>query len=439
MERKCILLAILAVCLILASTFSFAEEKASSKGSPTLNLGDLPESFGWKNIVRNYSDYVARIENTGTGDALIGQADQTGAGIRAINTGTGPALYTQGKSTFTGQITSTLTTGAPFIINSQTLVGNLNADLLDGNHSSAFAPATHNHWGASWSGSGRGLYLGSSDNMGLWGNGASNYIGIAGSTTNHVYYNSSGTGVAAEGAGVGVFGSGGSFGLYGYADGSSYFGIRGHNANSSGTGLLSSGNGQTGWYLTNGSGVAGSGYSFGVFGRATNSGNSGQAGGYFDTQAGNYCYIAYRHTDGSNYKVIGSGSVSTVMPSSKGLVTLIAPESPEAWFEDFGSGELRNGFCHIELDPTFLECVTIDEQNPLRIFVQMTSSLPNGFYIKKGRTGFDVVEERGGLSTATFDYHIIARWKGWEGKRFLPGVGPQTSLEKPHETSEISE
>jgi hypothetical protein len=42
-----------------------------------------------------------------------------------------------------------------------------NADMLDGSDSSAFAFATHGHWGASWSGSGIGLTLNSSNNDGL--------------------------------------------------------------------------------------------------------------------------------------------------------------------------------------------------------------------------------------------------------------------------------
>lgn len=46
----------------------------------------------------------------------------------------------------TGQFRSQLPTGtAPFVIASTTLNTNLNADLLDGLHASAFAPASHNH------------------------------------------------------------------------------------------------------------------------------------------------------------------------------------------------------------------------------------------------------------------------------------------------------
>ena len=45
----------------------------------------------------------------------------------------------------TGQLTSTYAVGAPFVVADTTVVNNLNADLLDGNHASAFAVSSHNH------------------------------------------------------------------------------------------------------------------------------------------------------------------------------------------------------------------------------------------------------------------------------------------------------
>jgi hypothetical protein len=287
-----------------------------------------------------------------------------------------------------------------------------------------YAAVSHGHFGQNWQGPGRGLQVLSSNEVGIWGEGAATLIGTVGSTTGAVLYNTTGTGVAGQGPGVGVFGSGGECGVRGYADGATYFGAAASNANSSGTGLLAAGNNAAGSYLTAGSGVAGTGRTVGVYGRAAQAGNAGQAGGYFTNGNGDFCYVAFRSPSGSNYKVYGSGSVSTVMPTSRGPVTLISPESPEAWFEDYGSGELRDGFCHVDLDPTFLECTTIDESNPLRVFVQLTSSLPNGCFVRKGKTGFDVLEQNDGRSEATFDYRIVARWKGWEGVRFSPGAVP---------------
>ena len=55
----------------------------------------------------------------------------TGAGVRAVNNDNGPALAVVGKMT----------------ISNSTLVTNLNADMLDGNHASAFATSGHTHSG----------------------------------------------------------------------------------------------------------------------------------------------------------------------------------------------------------------------------------------------------------------------------------------------------
>lgn len=67
---------------------------------------------------------------TDTGIGVLGQATGSGVGVYATSV-SGAALYIAG----TVQITST------------TAVTNLNADLLDGNHASAFATAGHNHAG----------------------------------------------------------------------------------------------------------------------------------------------------------------------------------------------------------------------------------------------------------------------------------------------------
>lgn len=51
-----------------------------------------------------------------------------------------------GKGRFSNQIVSSLASGtAPFVVASSTVVSNLNADLLDGKHASAFALSSHDH------------------------------------------------------------------------------------------------------------------------------------------------------------------------------------------------------------------------------------------------------------------------------------------------------
>jgi hypothetical protein len=81
----------------------------------------------------NYGVYA-----TGTTGGVYG-GSAAGTGVRAYS-GSGNALAVQGTSSFSGQITSTLTTGtAPINVNSNTVCPNLNADLLDGLHSSNFS------------------------------------------------------------------------------------------------------------------------------------------------------------------------------------------------------------------------------------------------------------------------------------------------------------
>jgi len=98
-------------------------------GSANTYIGVVGTGTGSANGV------VGRAENTGVygwGD-LVGVSgfSYSGVGVEAVALGTGTALKVHGKMT----------------INDQTLVGNLNADLLDGNHASAFATAGHTHSG----------------------------------------------------------------------------------------------------------------------------------------------------------------------------------------------------------------------------------------------------------------------------------------------------
>ncbi|MCK4403614.1 MAG: hypothetical protein KAW02_00865, partial [candidate division Zixibacteria bacterium] len=269
---------------------------------------------------------------------------------------------------------------------------NLNADKLDGQHASAFAGSGHNHCGQTWN-------CGTSGGITITGSGANS-----------------------------CFEATGSWPFVGYSNSSSTVAVLARNTTTNGTGLAAAGNNQNWTLYASGCGVSATGYKYGVYSVARASGNVGQAGGYFSNDAGGYARVAYRSTTGTNYKIIGVGSVSTIVSTSQGRRSMICPESPEAWFEDFGTGEVVDGHCRVELDPLFLESVTIEDQNPLMVFVQMTSSLPNGYYVVKDAVGFEVIEEKGGTSKATFDYRVVAKRAGWENVRFDPvDAGPEVS------------
>lgn len=112
----------------------------------------------------------------------------------------------------------------------------------------------------------------------------------------------------------------------------------------------------------------------------------------------------------------GSGEKNAIVRTSKGPVAVYCQESPENWFEDFGEGKLNNGYCRIKLDDLFLETVTINEQYPMKVFIQLRDNC-NGSYVKTKLDEFDVLELQNGKSNAEFSYRVVAKRKGFENFR----------------------
>ncbi|RJQ40656.1 MAG: hypothetical protein C4555_01250 [Dehalococcoidia bacterium] len=231
---------------------------------------------------------------------------------------------------------------------------------------------------------------------------------------------------------LGVYSSTGNIGITGYTNSSTkpagYF----YNLANGATALIGTATDPPWSVLTSGSGIAGIGPAYGVYGKASNISGT-RAGGYFSSPFSStttYARVAYVNSSGNNYKISGTGAVSTVMPTTKGSVGLIAPESPEAWFQDFGGGAVVNGIGTVQLDATFLECVTIQNNEQLRIFVTFTSPSPETYYVKKTATGFSVVASGANSEQATFDYFVSARWKGWEKVRFDSVDAPPAQVER---------
>lgn len=145
----------------------------------------------------------------------------------------------------------------------------------------------------------------------------------------------------------------------------------------------------------------------GVLGSAPNSGNVKGVLGYCHSATG---YGVY--SDG-NFAVAPGFTKSAIVDTSQGKVRFYSQESPENWFEDFGEGRLVQGRARIELDPLFLETITISEEHPMKVFIQVNDDC-NGVYVKRGLTGFDVIELQGGTSGAGFSYRVCGKRKGFE-------------------------
>jgi hypothetical protein len=84
-------------------------------------------------------------------------------------------------------------------------------------------------------------------------------------------------------------------------------------------------------------------------------------------------------------------------------------ESPEHWFEDFGTARLVRGRAVVRLDADFAKVVTPGDY---RVFVTPEGDCA-GLYVRgKSATRFEVRELQGGKSSVAFSYRIVARRKG---------------------------
>lgn len=247
-------------------------------------------------------------------------------------------------------------------------------------------------------------------------------------------------------------------------------GFWGRNAHATGTAIIGASNGLGGVYPTNGAGVAGSGEnSIGIYGSTGNgapnnsSHNGNHAGGftldsdnnpatsnssafaqlagkdeqsvpdiaapsrsilyggYFigGTAAGgqSYSYVGlkYNHnndataTGGTNYKVVGNGSNSTlILDENREPRVLFSPEAPEILFQDFGTDKLVNGEAIIKLDPLMTRSIFVNEEHPLKVFIQLEGNC-NGVYVTdKTAEGFKVKELNNGTSNVSFSWQIVA-------------------------------
>jgi hypothetical protein len=117
------------------------------------------------------------------------------------------------------------------------------------------------------------------------------------------------------------------------------------------------------------------------------------------------------YVDGS-FTATGSKS-ALVETASYGKRKLYAVESPENWFEDFGSAKLTEGQVIIELDRIFIE--TVNTAVPYHVFLT-----PNGactpYVTQKTSLSFKVVLHDGEPDCA-FDYRVVAKRKGYEQAR----------------------
>ncbi len=144
-------------------------------------------------------------------------------------------------------------------------------------------------------------------------------------------------------------------------------------------------------------------------------------GGYFYSGGianASYAYAGAR-VGTTNYKIIGNGTVSTVVDgatedASKKI--MFAPEAPEVLLEDYGTGQLANGMAIISIDPIFSANIDVNSARPLKVFIQLEGDC-NGVYVtNKSANGFTVKELQSGRSNVPFSWHIVANRKDEVGR-----------------------
>lgn len=267
-----------------------------------------------------------------------------------------------------------------------------------------------------------------------------------------------------------IVGSGTNDGIAATADDTVANGVWARNVNAGGTAVIGATNGLGGVYPTAGAGVAGSGTNSpgisGITGNGApnNSAHNGNTAGYFSLDTDNdpattntsafaylagkdeqviadiaapsrrilyggyflagtaaggqsYSYVGlkYNHnnnitaTGGTDYKIVGNGTVSTLIPDEKNRPrVMFCPEAPEVLFVDYGIGKLINGKAHIELDKILVRSLKIDKDHPLKVFIQLEGNCNGVFVSNKTSEGFDVSELMNGTSNADFSWHIVA-------------------------------
>jgi hypothetical protein len=118
-----------------------------------------------------------------------------------------------------------------------------------------------------------------------------------------------------------------------------------------------------------------------------------------------------------------TGKITGMAPSDGGAhqVSLYAMQSPENWFEDFGSGVLTNGAMTVPLDPTFAS--TVNTAIDYHVFLTPRGECEGLYVSNLTASGFEVRELHHGSSNVAFDYRIVAKRAGYENQRLEDVTG----------------
>jgi hypothetical protein len=400
---------------------------------------------------------------------VYGNSDSTTFGVFStaenMSSGANYGGYFEAKDYGTGMHLGLYTKASASSSNAYGLYSYAEGDrATKGLYSYAYAHGDNGAWGGQFvcDGYGTGEAWGVESYV-LGGTSISTMYGVEARAAGGQYF--AGTGYGGYFNSVGLTNASTQYGVYALAENYSNiaaYGVYGRGEQSG------SGTSYGGYFLTdsNGTGTSygirpvglskGSATAFGTASVAANRSTGVVYGGYFEMlnygTGGGYGIYAKARTTGApaswagyfegHVRVTGTlsvlGTKSAAVKVDNGEYRLLyCQESPENWFEDFGEGQLMNGRAHIEMDPMFLQTVSIDRDNPMKVFVQLNDPDCNGTAVVRGQTGFDVVELMNGTGDASFSYRVVAKRRGFENARLglMPSPTPEESAAQAAATS----
>lgn len=128
-----------------------------------------------------------------------------------------------------------------------------------------------------------------------------------------------------------------------------------------------------------------------------------------------------------------AGSKSAVVPLKNGkMVAVYSQESPQVWFEDFGSSNLVGGVATVQLESKYAQLV--NTKLPYHVFLTPNGDCHGLYVVQKDPNSFEVRELDGGQSSVGFDYRISALRNGYEKLRLEPAK--LATLQNPPKTEE---
>ena len=411
-----------------SSSASGASQDSNSASDSNLRRVDGPRQFVGDNATqvvkvtqKGSGTGLFATANSGTGVVGVSNASAAGTGITGISnsaSGYGNGVYGQSASTSGSGVSGNATASTGYTSGVYGQSASANGTGVFGNSANWVGVggmgATLGVWGDSPSSNGSGV-AGYADATtgnpnGVYGQSASTSgIGVSGNATATtgdaygVYGQTATTGFGAGVIGVTTAATGNAYGVFGQSSGTSGNGVFGIASAPSGStigvvGFVESPTGTAGRFVAN----AGSGLILqGV------SGSSGTNVVFTVDASGNLDISG-------NLTVAGSKSARVKLQDGR-EVALYAVESPENWFEDFGTAQLRAGAAEVSFDSGFLQ--TVDTTADYHVFLTPNGECRGLYIARKTAAGFEVREVGHGNASISFDYRIVAHRRGFEKVR----------------------